>query len=176
MNRNCPYCPISKPTVVPSIYALHLHQALFHSRYENGQFVEGKTLRLLEKVGARTLNLLIKEPETRNPKNWPLWQKYLQFYSPTHILVYDVARKGWMINRPDGVLHAEDFRELFGELETARRRRQDYQKADGLLYHEILGKGKYGASIVKHNCIRPKEKDIILARLKQDAMHDYYSR
>jgi hypothetical protein len=77
-----------------SLYAKNLHLANSHHAYENGEYVEGKTMRQLEKVGARVLDLLIHKPETRNPKNWPLWTLYLQRYSKGHILIYDEARGG----------------------------------------------------------------------------------
>lgn len=46
MNRQCPLCP----DTLPSIYALHLHLAQRHNRYEDGQDVEAKTMRQIEKV------------------------------------------------------------------------------------------------------------------------------
>ena len=164
--RQCPQCAAQ----LPGVYARALHLATFHHCYEDGQYVEGKTMRQLEKVGARVLELLIHRPETRNPKNWPLWSQYIQRYSKGHILVYDVGMKGWMINRPGGVLRPDDLRCLFAELETARRRRQDLQHADKLMYHSNT------LFMPEHQCILPAAKDAILAEQKQMVMKAHYGR
>lgn len=162
--HQCPYCP----ALLPNAYAKALHLAEVHHAYENGEYVEGKTERLLTQVGARVLELLIHKPETRNPKNWPLWTFYLQRYGRGHILVYDAARQGWMINQPDGVLKEDGLKALFAEIETARRRRQDYQRADRLLYHD-------SASVIQsHICILPNEKDQLLAEEKYVVMRNHY--
>ena len=165
MTQTCPKCG----NQFPNIYAKHLHLAQAHRCYEDGKGLDAKTLAQIEKVGRRVLKLLIEHPETRNPKNWPLWAKYLQYYSRTHILVYDEAHRGWMVNRPDGVLRADDLRELFAELETARRRRQDYQKADRELYH------RDPENVPLHACVLPKEKDALLASAKEGAVRGYYA-
>ncbi len=162
-----PYCLAE----LPSVYARSLHNAEVHNAYENGEYVEGKTERSLQKVGARVLRLLRTEPETRNPKNWPLWTRYLQIYSKTHILVYDARHQGWMVNRPDGVLDADALRELFAEIETARRRRQDYQRADMLLYHNPED---IDSQLAPHTCILPRKKDRILARMRYAVMRNHY--
>ena len=151
----------------PSRYALLLHRAQVHHQYEDGKPVEGKTLAGLERVGARVLKLLIEHPETRNPKNWPLWTKYKQYYGD-HAIVYDEAHRGWMVNRPDGVMKVGDLKALFGELETARRRRQDYQRADRELYHQDP------QNVPLHACVLPKEKDAVLAEIKQGVMRRHY--
>lgn len=168
LGHPCPHAGCG--AVLGSRYAFYLHRADCHGEYEDGKVVEEKTAAQLEKVGARVTWLLLNRPETRNPKNTMLWAEYLQRFSPSHILCYDVAHGGWMLNRPEGVLKAEDFRELFAELETARRRRQDLQLADKAMYHDpnspVCGK--------LHRCILPSEKDQILADEKQEAMRRHY--
>lgn len=74
-----------------------------------------------------------------------------------------------MVNRPDGVLRADDLRELFAELETARRRRQDYQKADRETYHSEPH------NVPLHICILPNEKDESLAFQKEAAVRGHYA-
>jgi hypothetical protein len=157
--------------ILQSIYAMHLHLASDHSSYENGEDIDMKTEYQLEKVGQRTLWLLINKPETRNPKNVWLWAMYLQRYSKGHILIYDEKEQGWAINKENGILKSEDLKILFAEIETARRRRQDYQKADREMYH--AEKGIFFGRL--HKCILPKEKDIILANEKYEVMRKRYS-
>lgn len=161
-------CPKGCGANLSSIYALHLHLAQAHNSYEDGEAVEGRTMKGLDKVGRRVLKLLMERPEARNPSNWMLWTLYKQHYG-THILCYDEQHRGWMINRPNGVMKADDLKEFFSEQETCRRRREDYQKADRELYHQDP------QNIPLHACILPKEKDAVLAEIKQGVMRRHYA-
>ena len=113
-------------TTLVSRYSYSLHLAQLHNSYEDGRDITEKTYHQLSQVGSRVIYLLLNYPATRNPKNWPLWTQYLQRFSKSHILVYDEAQQGWVVNRQNGVLKAEGLKELFAELETARRRERDY--------------------------------------------------
>lgn len=170
-NHPCKDCPGRD---FPSVYAKQLHDAQVHHRYEDEVEVERRTLDQLEKIGPRVLKLLMEHPETRNPKNWPLWTRYKQEYG-AHILVYDEAHRGWMVNRPEGVMKADDLREFWAEIETVRRRRQDFQDADRMEYH-FNPDGSPRQFVPLHACVLPTEKDEILAFEKQGVMRGYYGR
>jgi hypothetical protein len=80
-----------------------------------------------------------------------------------------------MVNRPEGVMKADDLREFWAEIETVRRRRQDFQDADRMEYH-FNPDGSPRQFVPLHACVLPTEKDEILAFEKQGVMRGYYGR
>jgi len=168
MRYVCPDCP-SLP--LNSIYAYYLHNVEEHQRYEKGESIETKTLDRFEKVGMRVLKLLLDYPDTRDPKNFRLYTRYKQYYSSSHVLIYDQNNKGWMINRPGGVMKEEDLRALWKENSTVDRRRRDLQLADKEMYH------KKDAPLLNkpHKCILPTKKAELQALEEERVIRERYS-
>lgn len=170
MERTCPYCQ----KIFSSIYAKDLHLATVHAKYEDGTDIATRTQASIERTRDQTIYLLLNYRECRNPKPKWIWTKWLQIFSHNHILVYDESHRGWMVNKPEGVLKAEDIDALFSALESVRRRKQELQEADKDMYH-MKDEDGHWITIEPHNCILTNEKDLALADVREQVIHDYYA-
>jgi hypothetical protein len=161
MKHPCSYAGCSEE--FNSIEKHALHMALTHESFPSGQPIQEATLKSLAKIKDRVHYLLLRFPETRNPHNWMLWVRYAQAYATNHPLVYDVEHKGWMINRPNGVLEAQDWKAILLPIESVRRLRQKLQAEDRAKYHQAQ-------TVLEHRCILPDEQATAEAAYKEETM------
>ena len=153
-----------------NIRAFVQHKAIAHHSYVRGP-IDECTLKSMENVWERTLELMIQFRECRKPDNSGLFIKAAYYYCG---LTYDPQQQG--ITDKDGkaipypvMVHA------LRQLESYRRRRQEIQQFDREEFHAENDDGSAGVSLMDHFCLLPTSTDQALAKAEEVTVAKYYA-